>query len=344
MKKTLHIICRLLCFVALGTGSAFADTEDSLIQEFEFYENIITERFSRKESKEAIQLEREAVLKNAKEIFASRFKLSIVGSPNGRKAKNGTLSKNFVRGIVYFNNSDGTVSPYGETMYVRFGNTSADFNISGIISGIPTFSTIYKQFTNKVVVASRFGEPLLSLPYPFSKHCFKATVEKGLGGCFGREVLMMNVPLFNNVVALNGRQMHNVLKGKKYIGFTEYDDIKITVRDKKFSPALFTVVEFSPDGHISITFPQLDRVEMLRWDYSFTQDGTVLWIYEPSSYNYEMFKKDFPVLPFTYYDKAAEVFKRLSKNKKSIMLGVVKNNGDVLDFMSTIAGAVYRIL
>lgn len=341
-------ICAFISVVILaisGNVSAYAETDDDLVQEFDYYENIIKEKLSQSESKESLQKRKDAVLNEAKKIFASRYSLKIVGSKAAVKNKDGRLSGNLLWGMIYFNTSQGPVSPYGELIWVNFGKTLADLNVDGMISGFPTISTMYKIYPKNVVVASRFGQPLLSIPYPFTKHCFNAKAENGLSRCVGREVFMMNVPRINEYISLNAHQMLDKLKGKKFVGFTECDDVKITINQCEFTPHLFTVVEFSKDGNVSISYPQIDRVELFSWEYSLTKDGSVLWITEPSSYNLVMFKNDYPNLVFSYYDQAAEVFNRMNKGKKkdSKMAAVIRNNGEMLEMMNPVSGKVFMI-
>lgn len=156
---------------------------------------------------------------------------------------------------------------------------------------------------------------------------------------------MMNVPRINEYISLNAQQMLEKLKGKKFVGFTDCYDVKITINQCEFMPHLFTVVEFSKDGHVSISYPQIDRVELFSWEYSLTKDGSVLWITEPSSYNLDMFKKDYPNLVFSYYDQAAEVFNKMNKGKKkdSKMAAVIRNNGELLEMMNPVGGKVFMI-
>lgn len=343
MKKLRHFYFLLTILIVLGTGTVFANTEDGLIEDFEYYEAKIIERLSKTESKEELERRKDAVLQRAKKIYDSRSSLSIVGSPGGRKAKNGTLSGNLVRGIMYFNYSDGKPSPYGELIWVNFGNTSADFKVDGFISGFGTTGVGYRLLNGKVLVASRFGDPLLTVPYPFKKGCFKATVEKGLSSCVGREVLVMNVPIPNMTVNLTRQQVKEKLKGKTFIGLTENPDIKITINDRRFSPDIFTVVEFSDDGCVSISLPQLDRVDLFEAETSLTKDGTLIWIKDRASYNMDKFRNDYPNLPFNYYDRAAEVFGRHDRNSNSMMLGTIMNNGDALNLMNPFEGPVNMI-
>lgn len=345
MTKKIQILSILFLSIFLMAEILHAEEPDDslLIQEFEYYESKIIEKLATLDSKETIQRRKDAVLQRAKEVYESRFSLNIVGSPGGRKTKIGTLDGNYVSGLIYFNNKqDGTPSPYGELIWANFGNKSVDFKIDGVITGFATIGGIYKQLSNKVIVASKFGQPLLSLPYPFSKHCFKASVESGLSHSIGREVLMMNVPKYNHSVLLNGKQMYEKLKGKTFIGFASTEDIKITISDEKFAPDLFTVLEFSNDGYVSVCFPQLDRVELFEAEFNLTGDGTVLLIKESSSYNLERFKKDYPHLPFDYYDMAAEVFQRNSKGK-NIIFATVMNNGEVLKLVNPFEGSMYMV-
>lgn len=343
-------ICAFISVIILalsGNVNAYAETDDDLVQEFDYYENIIKEKLSHSESKESLQKKKDAVLNEAKKIFASRYSLKIVGSKAGRNNKNGSVSDNLLWGMLYFNfnTTPKTVSPYGELIWVNFGRTSADLKVDGMISGFGTISTMYKIFPKNVVVASRFGQPLLSIPYPFSNHCFNAKAENGLPGCVGREIFMMNVPRTNEYINLNAQQMHEKLRGKKFVGFTECEDVKITINQREFKPDMFTVVEFTNDGYVSISYPQIDRVELFSWEYSLTDDGSVLYIIEPSSYNLDMFKKDYPNLVFSYYDQASVVFYKMQRENKKVskIAAVVRNNGEMLEMMNPVEGKVFMI-
>lgn len=115
----------------------------------------------------------------------------------------------------------------------------------------------------------------------------------------------MSVPPIRPCSNISDEELLEKLKGKKFIGFTRNNSIKISLADfREVEPFLYTVVEFHKEGYVSVCYPALDKVFIPGGSY--TVRGSIIIIGDAN-------------------------------------FGFVKNNGDAVNLAAPFSDNVYKL-
>lgn len=201
-------------------------------------------------------------------VYESRFSRSFVLAQGGRKAKDGSLYGNNLVGCCFYNSVDEATgkrqpSPYGRPINIRFNRTEAEVWIDDFVG------MSYKLMPKEVVIVTRFNQLAFRIPYPFSKHVFKAKTGKTFPSIANMYTEYMNVPNVIPCSNIGDDVLMNRIKGQTFVGYTTNRNIQIALGDgEEVKPEVYTVVKIDDEGFMTICYPALNRDAIVYENYT----------------------------------------------------------------------------